>query len=33
MAETTTPTRVAVTDAAAALVRELTAQHGPVMLH
>ncbi|KAB1866524.1 DUF779 domain-containing protein [Microbacterium algeriense] len=33
MAETTTPTRVAVTDAAAALVRELTAQHGPLMFH
>lgn len=33
MAETTTPARVAVTDAAAALVRELTAQHGPLMFH
>ena len=33
MAETTTPARVAVTDAAAALVRELTAQYGPLMFH
>ena len=30
---TTTLSRVAVTDAAAALLRQLTAQHGPLMLH
>ncbi|MCT1364901.1 DUF779 domain-containing protein [Microbacterium sp. NPDC089313] len=33
MASQTTPARVAVTDPAAALVRELTAQHGPLMFH
>jgi len=30
---TTTLSRVAVTDAAAALLRQLTAQHGPLMFH
>ncbi|WP_149083960.1 MULTISPECIES: DUF779 domain-containing protein [Microbacterium] len=33
MASPTPPARVAVTDPAAALVRELTAQHGPLMFH
>lgn len=33
MTDTKTPERVAVTDAAAALVRTLTAQHGPLMFH
>lgn len=33
MASQTTPARVAVTDPAAALARELTAQHGPLMFH
>ncbi|CAD5142420.1 DUF779 domain-containing protein [Microbacterium sp. NRRL B-14842] len=33
MVSQTTPARVAVTDPAAALVRELTAQHGPLMFH
>lgn len=33
MSDTSTPARVAVTEAAAALVRELTAQHGPLMFH
>ncbi|MCT2225791.1 DUF779 domain-containing protein [Microbacterium paraoxydans] len=33
MASPTTPARVAVTDPAAALVRQLTAQHGPLMFH
>jgi uncharacterized protein (DUF779 family) len=31
--ETTTPTRVGVTGAAAALVRRLTGVHGPLMFH
>ena len=33
MSDTSRPARVAVTEAAAALVRELTAQHGPLMFH
>lgn len=33
MADAAPPARVAVTDPAAALVRELTAQHGPLMFH
>lgn len=33
MASPITPARVAVTDPAAALVRQLTAQHGPLMFH
>ncbi|WP_315636756.1 MULTISPECIES: DUF779 domain-containing protein [Microbacterium] len=33
MADSTTPARVAVTSAAAALVRELTAEHGRLMFH
>lgn len=33
MADPSPPARVAVTQAAAALVRELTAQHGPLMFH
>ena len=33
MADSTTPGRVAVTSAAAALVRELTAEHGRLMFH
>lgn len=33
MAETKTHERVAVTDAAALLVRDLTKQHGPLMFH
>ncbi len=33
MAETGTHSRVAVTDAAASLLRQLTAQHGPLMFH
>ncbi|MFK4808299.1 DUF779 domain-containing protein [Microbacterium sp. ZW CA_36] len=33
MAPTRTHARVAVTDAAASLLRQLTAQHGPLMLH
>ncbi|WP_243075919.1 DUF779 domain-containing protein [Microbacterium sp. SS28] len=33
MTETTTHSRVAVTDAAAALLCELTTQHGPLMFH
>lgn len=33
MADTRTHERVAVTDAAASLVRDLTAQHGPLMFH
>ena len=33
MTQTQTPGRVAVTEAAASLVRDLTAQHGPLMFH
>ena len=33
MTETSTHSRVAVTDAAASLIRDLTAQHGPLMFH
>ena len=33
MVQATTYSRVAVTDAAAALLRQLTAQHGPLMFH
>jgi uncharacterized protein (DUF779 family) len=33
MSHTTTYSRVAVTDAAAALLRDLAAQHGPLMFH
>jgi hypothetical protein len=33
MTTTSTYSRVAVTDAAASLLRELTAQHGPLMFH
>ncbi|MBP3976847.1 DUF779 domain-containing protein [Microbacterium sp. BLY] len=33
MNDSSVPDRVAVTEAAAALVRELTAQHGPLMFH
>ncbi|MFJ6549512.1 DUF779 domain-containing protein [Microbacterium sp. NPDC091676] len=33
MAAAAPPARVAVTETAAALVRELTAQHGPLMFH
>lgn len=33
MAETGTHSRVAMTDAAASLLRQLTAQHGPLMFH
>ncbi|MEE6387652.1 DUF779 domain-containing protein [Microbacterium paraoxydans] len=33
MADAAPPARVAVTETAAALVRELTAQHGPLMFH
>ncbi|GAB3603274.1 DUF779 domain-containing protein [Microbacterium aureliae] len=33
MPPTATPSRVAVTAAAAALLRDLTAQHGPLMFH
>ncbi len=33
MSDTTTFSRVAVTDAAAALLRDLTKQHGPLMFH
>ena len=33
MTETSTHSRVAVTDAAASLLRDLTAQHGPLMFH
>ncbi|WP_194397003.1 DUF779 domain-containing protein [Microbacterium atlanticum] len=33
MTETQTHARVAVTDAAASLLRDLTAQHGPLMFH
>lgn len=33
MSETSTHSRVAVTDAAASLLRDLTAQHGPLMFH
>lgn len=33
MTEVLTPQRIAVTDAAASLVRDLTAQHGPLMFH
>ncbi|SFR87798.1 hypothetical protein SAMN04487846_0193 [Microbacterium sp. cf046] len=33
MAQTQTHERVAVTDAAASLVRDLTKQHGPLMFH
>lgn len=33
MADPSPPARVAVTEPAAALVRELTAQHGPLMFH
>ena len=33
MTETSTYSRVAVTDAAASLLRDLTAQHGPLMFH
>jgi uncharacterized protein (DUF779 family) len=33
MAQTRTHSRVAVTDAAASLLRGLTAQHGPLMFH
>ena len=33
MTQTQTPQRVAVTDAAASLVRDLTQRHGPLMFH
>ena len=33
MTEISTHSRVAVTDAAASLIRDLTAQHGPLMFH
>ena len=33
MADPSPPARVAVTESAAALLRELTAQHGPLMFH
>jgi uncharacterized protein (DUF779 family) len=33
MTQTQTPERVAVTEAAASLVRDLTTQHGPLMFH
>jgi uncharacterized protein (DUF779 family) len=33
MTQTQTPERVAVTEAAASLVRDLTKQHGPLMFH
>lgn len=33
MTETSTHSRVGVTDAAASLIRDLTAQHGPLMFH
>jgi uncharacterized protein len=33
MTEVLTPQRVAVTDAAASLIRDLSAQHGPLMFH
>lgn len=33
MTDTTTPQRVVVTDTAAGLLRDLTAQHGPLMFH
>jgi uncharacterized protein len=33
MTQTHTPERVAVTEAAASLVRDLTKQHGPLMFH
>ncbi|WP_127473596.1 DUF779 domain-containing protein [Microbacterium sulfonylureivorans] len=33
MTTTQTPRRVAVTDAAASLLRDLTVQHGPLMFH
>lgn len=33
MGASATPERVAITDAAAGMVRQLTAQHGPLMFH